>query len=311
MEKLTSIDKELLQQVADLHEIPQTSYNIRKNGNLLVRNVDKDIDIISKTKKSGIDVVVHSSVRNKSIHIPVIVTKGGLNDLVYNDFYIKDGAEVVIVAGCGMHNNSSSESSHSGIHTFHIGKNAKVTYIEKHLGLGKKTSNKVLNPTTKIIMEPNSYFEQQTIQMGGVSYSNRKTYATIKAGAELNVKESILTDDNQSAITTFDIKLVGEGSKCQLTSRSVARGNSMQEFKSKLTGKAKCYARVECDAILLDQAKAKSTPIIDAQCVDASLNHEATVGKIAGEQLTKLMSLGLSKNQAEDVIIKGYLTNLK
>lgn len=310
MQKLTNIDKELLQQVASLHDIPQGSYNIRKNGKMFARNGDKDIEIVSKTDKSGINVVIHKNVKNKSVHIPVIVTEAGFNDLTYNDFYIQDNAEVVIVAGCGIHNNSNKASGHNGIHSFHIGKNSKVTYIEKHLGLGKG-SDKILNPTTKIIMEDNSYFEMQTVQLGGVSYSNRKTYATLKSNAELNVKENLLTTDNQQAITVFDVKLNGKNSKCNVISRSVARDNSKQEFKSRLVGKDECFGRVECDAILLDKAIVKSTPIIEAQSVDASLNHEATVGKIAGEQLIKLMSLGLSKTEAEEVIIKGFLTNLK
>ncbi len=310
MEKLTKIDKQLLEEVASLHGIPQGSYNIRKNGKLFARNSDKDIEIISKADKSGIDIIVHKDVKNKSVHIPVIVTEAGFKDLVYNDFYIEDNADVLIVAGCGIHNNSNEASGHNGIHNFHIGKNARVVYVEKHLGLGKGKGDKILNPTTKITMEPNSYFEMQTIQIGGVSYSNRQTYATLKEKAELNIKENVLTTSNQEAITNFDVKLNGKDCKCNVVSRSVARDNSSQSFKSKLVGKTECFGRVECDAILLDNARVKSTPIIDAQSVDASLNHEATVGKIAGEQLIKLMSLGLNKTQAEEIIIKGYLTNL-
>lgn len=305
MDKLNKIDRELLQQVADLHTIPQGSFNIRKDGKLFARNSSSDIEITPKKNKEGIDIIIASNIKNKSVHIPVIVTQAGVNDLVYNDFYIGDNAEITIVAGCGIHNNSKTESSHNGIHTFHIGKNAKVFYIEKHLGVGK--GEKLLNPTTNIIMEENSFFDMQSIQLGGVSYSNRKTTAKLGKNSELNVSEKILTTDNQQAKTGFNVNLVGENCKCNLVSRSVAKDNSVQIFKSKLVGKSSCFGRVECDAILLDNAVVKSVPEIDARCVDATLNHEATVGKIAGEQLLKLTTLGLTQQEAEDVIIKGYL----
>ena len=307
MSKLTKIDKELLKSVADLHSIPQGSYNIRKNGQRLSANSSDEIQIMPKKNKQGIDVKIASNVDNKSVHIPVIITEAGVTDLVYNDFYIGDNANVTIVAGCGIHNTGKTDSTHNGIHRFHIGKNARVVYIEKHLGLGAKQSGKVLNPTTKIEMDTNSYFEIQTLQLGGVTYSNRKTCAKLHAGSELNVKESVLTADDNVAITSFVVEMLGENCKCNVVSRSVAKNDSVQEFKSKLIGKANCFGRVECDAILLDNAKVKSIPEIDAQCVDATLNHEATVGKIAGEQLLKLMTLGLSKEEAEEVIIKGYL----
>lgn len=307
MDKLTKIDKELLQQVADLHQVPQGSFNIRKNGEPVSRESNNDIEIVSKQNKPGIDIIVANDVKNKSVHIPVIVTKSGLNDLTYNDFYIGDNAEVTIVAGCGIHNSGNETAGHDGIHTFHIGKNAHVIYVEKHLGLGKGKGDKILNPTTKIVMEENSYLEMQTLQIGGVSYSNRKTSAKLMANSELNIKESLLTTDNQVAKTTFVVDMVGENCKCNVVSRSVAKNNSVQEFKSKLVGKSACYGRVECDAILLDNAQVKSVPEIDARCVDATLNHEATVGKIAGEQLLKLMTLGLTQQEAEDLIIKGYL----
>lgn len=307
MAQLNKVDKELLEQIADLHSVPQGSFNIRKDGKLFARNSTSDIEIVSKKDKDGIDIIVKKDVKNKSVHIPVIVTKAGFKDLVYNDFYIGDNAEVTIVAGCGVHNNSNEASGHNGIHSFHIGKNAKVVYIEKHLGLGKGGGDKVLNPTTKISMDENSYFEMQTIQLGGVSYSNRKTTAKLKTGAELDIKEKILTTESQRAITSFVVDLDGENSRCNVVSRSVAKDNSYQEFKSKLVGKSACFGRVECDAILIGNAQVKSIPEIDAQSVDATLNHEATVGKIAGEQLIKLMTLGLNQQEAEDVIIKGYL----
>ncbi|MBQ3502767.1 MAG: SufD family Fe-S cluster assembly protein [Clostridia bacterium] len=304
---MNKIEKQLLSEIADLHSIPQGSYNIRKDGKLYSRNSTEDIEIVPKKDKDGIDIIIKNDVKNKSVHIPVIVTKEGFKDLVYNDFYIGENSHVTIVAGCGVHNNSNNASGHNGIHNFHIGKNAKVVYIEKHLGLGKGGGDKILNPTTKITMAENSVFEMQTIQLGGVTYSNRKTNAKLQSGAELNIQEKILTTDNQQAITSFVVDLVGENSKCNVVSRSVAKNNSYQEFKSKLVGKSACFGRVECDAILLDNARVKSVPEIDAQNVNATLNHEATVGKIAGEQLLKLMTLGLTEQEAEDMIIKGYL----
>lgn len=307
MDKLKKIDRELLQQVADLHQIPQGSFNIRKNGELVSRVSTDDIEIVSKKNKPGIDIIVAKNVKNKSVHIPVIVTKAGVNDLTHNDFYIGDNAEITIVAGCGIHNSGNETASHNGIHNFYIGKNAKVVYIEKHLGVGKGKGEKILNPSTKIVMDENSYFEMQTLQLGGVSYSNRKTTAKLLANSELNIKESVLTTDNQVAKTNFIVDMVGDNCKCNVVSRSVAKNNSIQEFKSKLVGKSACFGRVECDAILLDNAQVKSIPEIDARCVDATLNHEATVGKIAGEQLVKLMTLGLTQQEAEDLIIKGYL----
>lgn len=306
MDKLTKIDKQLLSEIADLHNIPEGSFSIRKDGKLLERNVDEDINIVSKNNKDGIDVFVKSGIKNKSVHIPVIITKSGLEDLVYNDFYIGDNADITIIAGCGIHNTGKQASAHNGIHNFHIGKNAKVKYIEKHLALGGD-AEKILNPTTNIEMAENSYLEMQTLQLGGVSYSNRKTKAKLGKNTELNIAEKILTTSNQQAITNFVVTLAGEHSRCNVVSRSVAKDNSYQEFKSKLVGETNCFGRVECDAIMLHNARVKSVPEIDAKCVDATLNHEATVGKIAGEQLLKLMTLGLSEQEAEDVIIKAYL----
>lgn len=307
MDKLNKIDKNLLSQIADLHKIPQGSFNIRKNGKSVERMSDEDVQIVSKTDKEGINIYVKAGIKNKSVHIPVIITDGGFDDVVYNDFYIGDNAEVTIVAGCGIHNTGKSKSSHNGIHTLHIGKNARVVYVEKHLGLGDVKVEKILNPITEIILEDNAYLEMQTVQLGGVTSSDRKTYAKLGVNSELNIGEKILTTDNHIANTEFVVDMNGESSKCNVVSRSVAKNNSTQEFKSKLVGKNSCFGRVECDAILLNNARVKSIPEIDAQSVDAVLNHEATVGKIAGEQLLKLMTLGLTQQEAEDVIIKGYL----
>ena len=303
---MNSIDKELLKSIADLHSIPEGSYNIRKNGESLERRSTSDIEIISKEDKSGIDIIVHKGVKNKSVHIPVIITVGDLTDVVYNDFYIGEDADVLIVAGCGIHNPTGEESRHDGIHTFHIEKNAKVRYVEKHLGSG--LGGKVLNPLTKIFMKENSEFEMETIQLGGVTYSKRDTEAVLEDNAKLVIKEKILTTDSQEAITNFDVLLSGKNSHVQVISRSVAKGNSKQSFMSNIVGENASFGHVECDGILLDNAQIISVPKIDAKCPEASLVHEAAIGKIAGEQLIKLMSLGLTHEEAENLIIKGYLS---
>lgn len=304
---MNNLEKEMLAQIADLHEIPAGSYNIRKNGETVKREASADVDIVSKTEKSGIDVKVKAGVKNRSVHIPVIVTESGIKDLTYNDFYIGDNAEITIVAGCGVHTTGTEESGHNGIHTFYIGKNAKVKYIEKHLGMGT-SAKKVLNPVTKIVMNSGSEFEMETIQLGGVTYSNRVTNAKLKKDAKLLIKEKILTTEDQEAITKFKVELVGGNSSVNVISRSVAKDQSKQKFVSKIIGKNNCFGHVECDGIILDKARIISIPEIDAADVNASLVHEAAIGKIAGEQMVKLMSLGLSETEAEDLIIKGYLS---
>ncbi|MBQ3047568.1 MAG: SufD family Fe-S cluster assembly protein [Clostridia bacterium] len=303
---MDKIDTELLSQIDDLHAVEQGSFNIRKNGESLKRQTNSDVQIISKKDNSGIDIIVKNNVVNKSVHIPVIVTKGGFKDCVKNDFYIGKNSSVLIVAGCGIHNaDNKNTSSHDGVHTFHIGKNSKVVYIEKHLGLGK--GEKILNPQTSIYMAENSQLEMQTIQLGGVSYSNRKTKAVLKKDAKLVCVEKILTDDNQIAKTDFKIILSGDQSSAKITSRSVAKGNSVQSFISNVVGKAECFGHVECDGIILDKAIIQSAPKVCAQHPQASLVHEAAIGKIAGDQLIKLQTLGLSEQEAENEIIKGFL----
>lgn len=306
-ELLTKIDKELLEQIASLHDIPQGSYNIRKDGKGIARNSTDDIQIIPKEDKSGIDIIINAGVKNKSVHIPVIITKGGLNDLVYNDFYIGEDADVLIVAGCGIHNTSENKSQHDGIHTFHLAKNCKVKYVEKHLGVGNIKSEKVLNPTTIINMEENSFFEMETIQLGGVSFSKRNTKATLEDNAKLVIKEKILTTEKQKASTYFDVILKGKKSSVDVLSRSVAKNNSHQKFVSIVRGKNECFGHVECDGIIVDNAKIESSPRVLAENVNASLVHEAAIGKIAGEQVIKLQTLGLTQEEAEKEIIKGFL----
>ncbi len=305
---MDAITKELLAKTSDLHEIPQGAYNIRKDGQLLSRNTTDNIQIVSKKDQDGIDIIIAPHTKNQSVHIPVIITQGGLNDLVYNDFYIGEGCDVLIVAGCGIHNDSNQNSSHNGIHTFHIGKNARVKYVEKHLGLGQGQAEKNLNPTTNIWMENHSYFEMETLQLGGVNHAERKTQATLKANATLIINEKILTTGQQKATTNFTVELVGNDAKVEVTSRSVAQNHSFQAFNSNIIGKAKCFGHVECDGIISEQAVINSTPQISAQNVDAVLVHEAAIGKISEDQIVKLMTLGLTQEEAEKCIINGFLS---
>ncbi|MBQ7452864.1 MAG: SufD family Fe-S cluster assembly protein [Clostridia bacterium] len=303
---LDKIDKELLKEVALFHSIPEGAVNIRKNGEGVYRTSSAEIEITPKKEKSGIDIFVKPGIKNKSVHIPVIISKGGINDLVYNDFYIGEGADCLIVAGCGIHNDTALSSQHNGIHTFHIGKNAKVKYVERHLGVGNG-AEKILNPTTEILMESGSSFEMETIQLGGVSSAIRKTTATLQDNAKLVIKEKIKTDENQTAKTDFTVHLKGKNSSAKLLSRSVASGKSYQEFRSNLIGENECFGHVECDGLLTENARIASLPQIDAKNSNAQLVHEAQIGKIAGEQLTKLTTLGLTPKEAEHFIIKAYV----
>lgn len=306
---MNNIEKKLLEKIADLHSIPSGAFNLRKNGQAVERQSTKEIDIVPKKNKSGIDIIVHPNVKNKSIHIPVIITVGGLNDLVYNDFYIGENCDVVIVAGCGIHNKTCNTSSHNGIHSFHIGKNSKVKYIERHIGEGEGSGGKILNPVTRIYQKENSMMELETSQLSGVTLSLRKTYAKLEDKAKLIIHENILTTENQTAKTQFKVDLIGEHSSVEVVSHSVAKDNSYQEFKSDLIGKNECFGHVECDGILLDKARIISIPKIDAIDNNASLVHEAAIGKIAGDELIKLMTLGLTQKEAEDYIIQGFLVN--
>lgn len=304
--KFNKIESDLLAQVADIHKVPLGAYNIRKNGEGIARNSTSEIEIIQKKDKPGIDIIVKPNVVGKSIHIPVIITTGNIYDLVYNDFYIGENSDVLIVAGCGIHNDNQNSSEHNGIHSFHLGKNCKVKYIEKHLGLGSG-AEKILNPTTSITMEENSSFEMETVQLGGVSSSARKTKATLKDGAHLVIIEKIKTDGTQTASTDFVVNLNGKNCSAKITSRSVASDNSFQKFDSKIVGNNSCFGHIECDGLLSGNARIVSIPQIDAKNSNAQLVHEATIGKIANEQLIKLSTLGLSEKEAEELIIKAYL----
>lgn len=301
--KLDNITKQILSQVSGLHDIPNGAVSIRKNGKSALIRSTANIEIEKKPDLSGINIYIRSTCQGEACHIPVVISENGLFDMAYNDFYIEDGADVVIVAGCGVH--SGDEAGHDGVHTFHVGKNAKVKYIENHIGLGKG-SNKVMNPITKIELDAGSVMEMSTTQIGGVDYSCRTTTAKLKGDATLNVNEKILTDRFNVAKTDFKVTLMDD-SKCQIISRSVARGESEQVFKSNVIGKGSVFGHVECDAILLDNARVISAPKVSALNNQASLTHEAAIGKIAQEQIIKLMTMGLDEKQAEERIILGFL----
>lgn len=301
------IEKDLLLAVSDLHQIPSGAYSIRENGKVVDKNTTANINIEAKKEGNGIDIIVAPNTINESIHMPVIISKSGIKELVYNDFWIGENSDVLIVAGCGVHNGGSEESEHSGIHRFHLAKNAKVRYVERHMGVGNG-AGKILNPVTEIEMEDDASLIMETTQLGGVTSSIRKTNAKVGRGASLNIKEKILTSEEQYAESYFDVVLEGESSFVDVVSRSVARDKSKQIFVSKVTGQTKCFGHVECDAILMDKAVISATPEIVANSIDASLVHEAAIGKIAGEQLIKLMTLGLSEKEAEDMIINGFLS---
>lgn len=304
---MDQIQKDLLQEVAGFHEIPRGAYNIRANGESAGRRTTENIDIVTKEDKNGIDIIIKAGEKRESVHIPVILSQTGLTEVVYNDFYIEEGADVVIIAGCGIHNGGDAKSQHDGIHTFHIGKNAKVKYVEKHYGEGDGKGERVLNPETVIHMEENSYMEMDSVQIKGVDSTNRITKADLAEGATLVVKEKIMTHGKQTAQTSFHVDLNGENATCHVISRSVAKEKSIQRFLSKVNGNAGCNGRTECDAIIMDDATVCAIPEIVANHPDASLVHEAAIGKIAGEQLTKLMTLGLTREEAEAQIVNGFL----
>lgn len=304
---MNNLEQKLFEKLTDLHKIPSGAFNLRKNGETDTRSSTKEIEIIPKKDKSGIDIIIKPNVVNKSVHIPVIITVGGLNDLVYNDFYVGENSDVVIVAGCGIHNKTCKDSVHNGIHSFHLEKNSKVRYIERHIGEGEGTGGKILNPVTKIYLKDSAQMIMETTQLGGVTSTTRTTEAKIGNNARLNIQENLLTTNEQIAKTKFKVELIGKHSGVEVVSHSVARDNSYQEFKSNIIGKNECFGHVECDGILLDTARISSLPMIDAKNKEASLVHEAAIGKIAGEELIKLMTLGLSQKEAEEIIIEGFL----
>ena len=304
---MNNTEKELLKIIADMEGTPSGAYNIRANGALADRHITENIDIRSKTDKPGIDIIIRPGTVGETVHIPVIISETGLNDLVYNDFIIGDGADVTIMAGCGIHNCGSEESRHDGIHTFYVGKNATVRYVERHYGDGEGDGSRNMNPTTVINIAEGGYMEMETTQISGIDDTTRITRAVVEKNATLVIREKLLTEGVQNAETDFTVDLNGENSGANVISRSVAKGNSTQVFRSNINGNALCSGHTECDAIIMDNAHVSAIPEINANHIDASLIHEAAIGKIAGEQLIKLMSLGLTEQEAEAEIVNGFL----
>ena len=304
---MDKIQENLLAEIADLHGVPEGAYNIRSNGVSVQRNCTANIDIETKNDKSGIDIYIRPGTKNESVHIPVILDKNGLKEKVYNDFHIGEGADVVIVAGCGIHCGGADDMQHDGIHTFYVEKNARVKYIEKHYGEGDGNGKRVLNPETVIYLAEGAYMEMEATQIKGVDSTVRVTKAKVGDNAKLVIHEKIMTHGNQLAKTDFIVDLDGENSAANVVSRSVAKDNSKQIFISNIRGNNKCSGHTECDAIIMDNANVSAIPEIVAGNVDASLIHEAAIGKIAGEQLVKLMTLGLTEKQADEQIVSGFL----
>lgn len=304
---MDGIQKSLLEQVAGLHEIPRGAYNIRANGKGIMRNSTANIEIVPKTDKPGIDIFIKANAKNEAVHIPVILTESGIKDAVYNDFYVGENADVTIIAGCGIHNGGDQASQHDGIHRFFIEKNAKVRYVEKHYGKGDGRGGRIMNPTTIVNVGEGAYVEMELAQIRGIDSTNRKTESTLAKGATLIVKEKIMTHGDQDAKTSFTVTLEGEDSTANVVSRSVAKEDSTQLFSSHIIGNNKCAGHTECDAIIMGHASVHAIPELTANCVDASLIHEAAIGKIAGEQLMKLMTLGLTEEEAEEKIVEGFL----
>ena len=304
---MNNTELNMLKEVADLHEIPQGAFSLRKDGESVGRRSSENIIIEPKKDKPGIDITVKPGTKNESVHMPVIITKTGVEDLVYNDFYIGEDADVLIVAGCGIHNSGDKKSEHDGIHRFHIGKNARLKYVEKHYGEGEGTGERILNPTTEVYMDENSFCEMETVQIRGVDSTKRDTVAKLQSGARLVVLEKLMTHGKQIAHSNMIIELNGEDASSQIISRSVAKDESEQVFYPRAIGNARCKAHVQCDSIIMDDAHIRSIPEIAANHCEANIIHEAAIGRINNDQLLKLQTLGKSEEEAEEIIINCFL----
>ncbi len=304
---INDTEKQLLKIIADMEGEPEGAFNIRANGKLADRKTTENIDIRTKTDKPGIDIIIKPGTVGETVHIPVVIDATGLDDLVYNDFIIGENSDVTIVAGCGIHNCGDKKSSHDGVHTFFVGKNSKVKYIERHFGEGEGKGTRIMNPTTVVNLGENSYMEMETSQLGGIDDTLRVTRAAVGDGGTLVIHEKILTENSQKAETDFSVDLNGKNSSANVVSRSVAKENSSQLFRSNINGNNLCSGHTECDAIIMDNGRVSAIPQISANDIDASLIHEAAIGKIAGEQLIKLMTLGLTEKEAEEEIVNGFL----
>ncbi len=301
------LEKKLLAEIADLHDVPAGAYNLRKNGEGAARQNSANIEIVTKEDKPGIDIIIKPGTKNESVHIPVIITQSGLDDMVYNDFYIGEDADVLIVAGCGIHNSGCETSKHSGVHTFHMAKNSRMRYVEKHYGDGEGEGQRILNPDTVIYQEEGSVCILDSSQIRGVDSTRRYTKVVLGKNAELQVTEKLLTHNKQNAESEMDVILQGEGSKARIISRSVAQDESVQVFYPRMIGECECFGHVQCDSIIMGKARVRSIPEISANNVDAQLVHEAAIGRIAGDQIIKMMTLGLTEEEAEEKILSGFL----
>ena len=304
---MDAIEKRLLHEVADLDALPVGAYNIRENGKLGGRSTTANIDIVTKSDKPGIDIIIKHGTVGESVHIPVILSQSGLRDMVYNDFYIGENCDVVIIAGCGIHNGGCGTSQHDGIHTFYVARGAHVKYVEKHYGEGSGSGKRLMNPTTVVHIAEGGFMEMETTQISGIDDTLRRTTADLAADAKLVIREKIMTTGVQNAKTDFSVDMNGAGCSADVVSRSVAKDESRQEFVSLINGNAACTGHTECDAIIMDNGRVLASPQLAANNIDASLIHEAAIGKIAGEQLIKLMTLGLSEKEAEEQIVAGFL----
>ena len=302
-----SIQERILEEVADLHGVPAGAYNIRANGQTAGRNTTANIDIATKTDKPGIDIRIKPGTKGEQCHIPVIISKTGISEMVYNDFYIGEDCDVDIVAGCGIHNTGCETSQHDGEHTFYVGKNSKVRYVERHYGEGPGTGKRVMNPRTVVYLEEGASIHMETTQIRGVDSTKRETKVVAARGAEVVITEKLLTHGDQTAESDMEIILDGADANGRVISRSVAQDGSRQVFYPRMTGNAKCFGHVQCDSIIMGQAKISSIPAIVANSVDAQLIHEAAIGRIAGDQILKLMTLGLTEQEAEEKILDGFL----
>ncbi|MBQ6232509.1 MAG: SufD family Fe-S cluster assembly protein [Clostridia bacterium] len=307
MLQLDEIQKRLLREVADLHEVPEGAYNIRSNSKSAGRQSTANIEIIPKTDVSGLEIRIKPGTKRESVHIPVVMTESGLTEVVYNDFYIGEGSDVTIIAGCGIDNCGNQDSQHDGIHRFFVGKNARIRYVEKHYGSGNGKGKRILNPVTEVYQEEGSSVEMEMVQIKGVDDTTRTTKAELAKDAKLVVRERLMTHGQQQAISIYEVSLNGDGASADVVSRSVARDDSYQKFDAKLLGNAACNGHTECDSIIMDHGRILAVPGLEANNVDAALVHEAAIGKIAGDQIIKLMTLGLTEQEAEEQIVNGFL----
>lgn len=307
MMTLDQITEKILKQIDASGFKQDGAFNLRHNGTSFCHGDSEHVKIRKKEDKQGIDVYIDGDTKGEQVHIPVVVDASGMTDIVYNDFYIAEGADVTIVAGCGIHNSGCNESRHDGIHSFHVANGANVRYEEKHYGEGEGTGAKILNPVTNIYMEEDAVFTLDTVQIKGVDSTQRETNISMGKGSKLYVMEKLMTHDNQTAVSNMEVQMNGEGSSAQIISRSVAKGTSKQVFHPKAVGNAGCHAHVQCDSIIMDHAQVSSIPEINANHLDAAIIHEAAIGRINDEQLIKLRTMGMTEEEAEGVIIDNFL----